>query len=291
MTTLILAVTAIVLASLERVPRIRFVRAPLFRSLFASDVFYLLTGFVAGASLALTYVVTLSEWLGVVGIPRVSAVALPLWLSTPGCLVLIDLGNYVTHALLHRFDALWELHKVHHSSRTLDWLATFRSHIFEQGLRRLIAPLALILIGAPIPAVVAAASFFNAWAMLNHSNLAVDLRWLEPVFITPRLHRLHHLPETTHRNLGTLLTLWDRLGGRLVQRDLSPSAPLGVPGEVESYPQGWGRQFIEPMRRLFDAAGVTRGRAAQQAAEAAGRGLRIPADNLPNNCDRDPLLQ
>ncbi len=257
MTTVVLGVTAIFLASFERLPGMRFTRAPLLRPFFASDVFYLLTGFVAGTSLAMTYVVTLSAWLGAASVPRASAVALPLWLSAPLCLVLIDLGNYVAHTLLHHFDALWEIHKVHHSSRTLDWLATFRSHILEQALRRLVAPLALILIGAPLPAVVVAASIFNAWAMLNHSNLAVDLRWLEPVFVTPRLHRLHHWPETTHRNLGTLLTLWDRLGGRLIQRDLSPADPLGVPDEVDSYPQGWGRQFIEPLRRLFNPRDVT----------------------------------
>ncbi len=250
MPTFVLVTSAFVLASLERLPGLRFRCSPLFRPFFASDGFYLLTGYIAGASLALVYVVTLSTWLGPLGIPRVASLPVPLWTATVLCLVLLDLGNYVAHTALHRIDALWEIHKVHHSSRTLDWLATFRSHLLEQAIRRLIAPLALIVIGAPLPAIVVAASAFNAWAMLNHSNLALDLGMLEPVLVTPRLHRLHHLPETTDRNLGTVFTAWDRLLGRLVQHDVAPAACFGVPTEVESYPQGWGRQFVEPFRRL-----------------------------------------
>ena len=46
----------------------------------------------------------------------------------------LDVGNYFAHYCLHRFDVLWQFHKTHHSSRKLDWLATFRSHIGEQGV-------------------------------------------------------------------------------------------------------------------------------------------------------------
>jgi lathosterol oxidase len=88
--------------------------------------------------------------------PRLASANLPLWATTPLALVAIDLGNYLAHILLHRYGALWEFHKVHHSSRTLDWLATFRSHIVEQALRRLIAPALLIIAGFPIKAVVLA---------------------------------------------------------------------------------------------------------------------------------------
>jgi len=80
-------------------------------------------------------------------------------------------GTTVAHWLLHRVDFLWELHKVHHSSPTLDWLATFRSHVIEQALRRLIAPVLLIVAGFSTDAVVLAGSLFYAWAAFNHANL------------------------------------------------------------------------------------------------------------------------
>ncbi len=83
------------------------------------------------------------------------------------------------HWLLHRVDALWEFHKVHHSSRTLDWLATFRSHLVEQVVRRLVAPLLLLVAGFPLDVIVAAAAIFTVWATFNHSNLRARLGPLE----------------------------------------------------------------------------------------------------------------
>jgi sterol desaturase/sphingolipid hydroxylase (fatty acid hydroxylase superfamily) len=67
-------------------------------------------------------------------------------------------------------------------------------------LRRLVAPLLLILAGVPVDVAGSAAAIFVAWAILNHANLRLPLGALEPLLITPRLHRLHHLPR---RRSGT----------------------------------------------------------------------------------------
>src|SRR5215813_8473292 len=218
MINLILGITALALATGERFSRVRFRLSPLFRRHFPSDVFYLLTGFVAGGSMVVAYVTSGSQWVGDWwGIPRLASANLPLWATTLLALVAIDLGNYLVHFLLHRYSALWEFHKVHHSSRTLDWLATFRSHIVEQALRRSIAPALLIIAGFPIKSAVLAGGLFIAWGMLNHSNLKLNLRFLEPILITPRLHRLHHVPETEGCNLGTFFTFRHRIRGTSVQ--------------------------------------------------------------------------
>src|SRR4030095_4782450 len=164
--TTIIGITAFLLAAVERFSRLRFRPSPLFRRYYASDMFYLLTGFVAGGSLVVAYVASSSQWLGDTwGIPRLASANLPLWATMPLALVAIDLGNYLAHILLHRYSALWEFHKVHHESRALDWLAPFRSHIMEQALRRLIAPALLIIAGFPIQAVVLAGGLFTAWGM------------------------------------------------------------------------------------------------------------------------------
>ena len=248
----ILAITGFLLAVVERFSRFHFRPSPLFRRYFASDVFYLLTGFVAGGSLGIAYVAASSEWIGNWWrLPRLASLNLPLWTALLLALVAIDLGNYLAHFLLHRYSILWEFHKVHHSSRTLDWLATFRSHIVEQTLRRLIAPVLLIIAGFPIKAAVLAGGLFTAWAMLNHSNLKLNLQFLEPILITPRLHRLHHVPETEDRNFGTLFTFWDRMRGTFVQTELEKTCIFGVAGEIDSYPQNWLAQFIEPVRRIL----------------------------------------
>ncbi len=245
---------AVILATLERFPSLRFRPLPLFRRYVTSDVVYLLTGFVAGGSIALAYIATASELLGALfGAPRLSSAGLPLWITMPAALVALDLGNYAAHSLLHRYPALWEFHKVHHSIESLDWLATFRSHIVEQTLRRLVAPALLILVGFPADAVALAGGVFLAWAVLNHSNLAVKLDVLEALFVTPRLHRLHHLPATDDRNFGTVFTIWDRMRGTLVVRDASFDETFGFDGQGR-YPQGWLRQLLEPFKALAHSA-------------------------------------
>ena len=167
------------------------------------------------------------------------------------CLAIIvhDLGGYGSHILLHRSAALWELHKVHHSSRTLDWLATFRAHILEHALRHFLSPVLLILLGFPLSAVGIASVVLAVWAALVHANLGVSWRWLDLIFITPRLHRLHHVPATSTHNLGVFLSIWDRLRGTLETNPTAPLQPTGVPGAVETYPQTWPRQLLEPFRR------------------------------------------
>jgi sterol desaturase/sphingolipid hydroxylase (fatty acid hydroxylase superfamily) len=249
MTLILLGTAALLLAILEQVPRLRFQKSAIFRRYFASDIVYLLTGYVAGASLSLAYLIAGSTFVGnTFGLPRLATVDLPLWVSTPLALMALDLGQYVAHFLLHRYDALWEFHKIHHSSPVIDWLATFRSHFLEQVLRRIIGPLLLILVGFPINAALLAGGIFIAWAEFNHSNLKIDLRFLEPVFITPRLHKLHHVPGTLEKNLGTVFTFWDRLRGTFVCLDTKDSMVFGN-GEP-NYPQTWTMQFIEPFWRL-----------------------------------------
>ena len=244
-----LVVTGLFLAFLERFPGLRFRRMPFFRHFFASDVFYLLTGFVAGTSLTYAFIISGSAALGSIGIPRLSTLDVPAWISVSIALIAFDFGNYVAHSLMHKYDTLWEIHKVHHSSRGLDWLATFRSHILEQTLRRLLAPFALIVVGVPLQAVTIAGCLFYAWGMFIHSNLSVNLRAIETVLVTPRLHRVHHDANAANMNLGTLLIVWDRLFGKLSFQETPADVIFGVPGEVDSYPQDWWAQLREPLRR------------------------------------------
>jgi sterol desaturase/sphingolipid hydroxylase (fatty acid hydroxylase superfamily) len=96
---------------------------------------------------------------------------------------------------------------------------------------------------------VAIASAVHAgWAAFGHSNFGRGLRFLEPVLITPRLHRLHHVPATSETNLGSIFSIWDRLRGTLTLDPNAPLEPLGVAGEIDTYPQTWAGQFVEPMR-------------------------------------------
>jgi lathosterol oxidase len=244
---LLFAVTLVVLMIAERRSRLRFEVSPFFRAFFASDFVYFATG---GILLSLVMRTQALPWAGVFSETVQQALSNASFTLTVGlAVVLHDLGGYISHVLLHRVETLWEFHKVHHSSWTLDWLATFRAHIFEHALRHLFSPVLLILLGFPLTAVGIASGVLAAWAVVVHANLGVSWRWLEPILITPRLHRLHHVPATSDRNLGVFLSVWDRLRGTLETNPTAQLQPTGVPGAVETYPQTWLRQFVEPFTR------------------------------------------
>jgi sterol desaturase/sphingolipid hydroxylase (fatty acid hydroxylase superfamily) len=252
------AISGIAFLTLERVQSLRFVEPPSRRAFVGSDVAHLVTGLTFG-TLTGPLVLAASAALGGLGVPRFAELGVPLWIAAPVALVVLDFGQYVSHRLLHRFDPLWELHKVHHSPRNLDWLAGFRSHLGEHALRRVVAPVGLILLGAPQTAIAIAATVLSTWAAFIHSNVDLHPRALELFLVTPRLHRVHHVPKTTSMNFGAFLTVWDRLSNRFVAVGPPFEAPLGVPQELETYPQTWWPHLVEPLRRI--AATRARGRA------------------------------
>ena len=241
-----------IVAAIERLSSLQFREAPLLRPFFATDVgWYLSTALVTIAFAPLLE--RLPEAVHALGLRTLTSVDPPLWASVVIALVLYDLGAFAAHVVLHRIGWLWRLHKVHHSSRLLDWLATTRAHACEHLFRNIPTQAMLFAIGLPLTAIVLALVVYAGFATLGHSNLRLPLRRLEALFVTPRLHRLHHVPETTERNFGTVFSLWDRAFGSLVVRDADQNESLGVPGEESTYPQSWGRQLLEPFRW---AAGV-----------------------------------
>jgi lathosterol oxidase len=246
MDLLLFGTALMLLIAVERMPRLQLHASPFFRPFFVSDFWYLATGAVLLSVVMRTQAL---PWAGIFSESiRQTLADAPLMLTGGMALVLHDLGAYLSHIMLHRFTLLWEFHKVHHSSRALDWLATFRAHLCEHALRHLLSPVLLILLGFPLIAVGMASAVTGVWAALVHANLGGSWRWLEPVLISPRLHRLHHVPATSTRNFGVFLSVWDRLGGTLATDPTAALQPLGVPGAVERYPQTWPQQFVEPFR-------------------------------------------
>lgn len=248
MVALLLAGAFVAVAALERVPRLRFVDSPFLRPFLATDVgwYFLSTGSGALSAIVLGPVL---EHLRL-DVVADAVAALPLAVRFPVAVVVFDFVGFVVHVVMHRSDLLWAVHKVHHSSLRLDWLATTRTHLFEHLVRNVPAQLVLFAMGVPASHIAFVSATYAVFALLGHSNLRLDLRWLEPVFVTPRLHRRHHVPATTQRNFATVLTVWDRLFGTLVVVDTAPDEAFGVPGERKSYPQRLVDAFRQPAREL-----------------------------------------
>jgi len=143
--------------------------------------------------------------------------------------ILDDASRYGLHRLLHKFDFLWRIHQLHHSATTLTPITTLRLHPFESVLYQ--------IRGSLVHGLCAGSSFYflgyqadawqiwgaSAWviafnvlgANLRHSHIPFSYGRLEALLISPAQHQAHHGVKTMMSNYGSVLSIWDRLGGSL----------------------------------------------------------------------------
>lgn len=143
-------------------------------------------------------------------------VDLPIWLEITIAIILLDLFIYWQHVASHHIPFLWALHKVHHADRDIDVTTGSRFHPIEIGLSMIYKMALVMLLGAPVLAVIIFEIILNGCAMFNHSNVKLPLRLdrvLRRLIVTPDMHRVHHStrPAETNSNYGFSLSLWDHL--------------------------------------------------------------------------------
>lgn len=143
------------------------------------------------------------------------------WLSAPWWLAIIvtvlvrSFAQYVFHVLCHKAPLLWRLHRVHHSDMHLDVSSALRTHPIELVLSlAFLVPVSAVCGLSPL--ALGAYEIVELFAnIITHANLrtsgAVE-SLVRPLFITPKLHRLHHSPLQieTDSNYGNVFSFWDR---------------------------------------------------------------------------------
>jgi sterol desaturase/sphingolipid hydroxylase (fatty acid hydroxylase superfamily) len=217
-------------------------RQRVFRRGWSTDAAYTFVGHasiqVVSALVVLPGQILRDRLLGTASLGR-----LPLWAQLPLVLVVADFAFYWVHRAAHRFPSFWRLHRLHHSSEALDWLASERLHLAEIILVRSVVLIPLTLLGFSQTAILAYVTFASFHAVFIHANFGPALRWLEPFLVTPRLHHLHHATdaEAIDKNFAVHLPILDRLFGTLfAPRDRWPTR-TGVVGFQA--PEGyWAQQ-------------------------------------------------
>jgi sterol desaturase/sphingolipid hydroxylase (fatty acid hydroxylase superfamily) len=244
----VLSAVYVVVSRLERLPSLRFRQLSSPRPYLATDLGWY--GVAIAATAVSVFVLRPVLARTAIGPVRdaIATASLPAKLAAG--VVVFDLVSFLVHRALHRYDVLWNIHKVHHSTLQLDGFATTRTHMIENMLRFVPSQALLFLIGMPVEIVATSVAIAAVYGVSNHSNIQLDLRWLEPVLVTPRLHRRHHIPSTTLTNYGGIFTIWDRLFGSFMPRDTSDDERFGVPGEIDTYPQPFVAAFRQPIRDL-----------------------------------------
>ena len=147
-----------------------------------------------------------------------NAVSAPYWLAVVLSFVLLDFVVWLQHVVFHAIPALWKVHMMHHADLDFDVTTGTRFHPIEMVISMGIKAAAILLLGAPVAAVLLFEVLLNGTAMFNHANVGLPEpidRVLRLFVVTPDMHRVHHSvePKETNTNFGFNLPWWDRLFG------------------------------------------------------------------------------
>ncbi|WP_394420482.1 sterol desaturase family protein [Tenacibaculum mesophilum] len=235
---------------------------PLFRKDFWLDTFYMFFNFfllnlIVLIALSNTAEQFFNDILGLVGLSVANFQlfdinTFPYWARLLVFFISIDFVQWFTHTLLHRYEFLWNFHKVHHSVKQMGFAAHLRYHWMEPVVYNSMKYIPLAIMGGFTAQDVAIGHFFNITiGHLNHANINWDYGWLKYILNNPRMHIWHHakeLPEGRKMgvNFGITLSIWDYI----FKTDYIPyngrDIELGFDGD-EKFPKDFIHQEIYPI--------------------------------------------
>ncbi|MFN0184688.1 MAG: sterol desaturase family protein [Aquabacterium sp.] len=177
---------------------------------------------------------------------------LPFWAALLLIALVADLVQYGIHRAYHQVPALWRLHAVHHSVKSMDWLAGSRQHILEVLITRTLVLAPIFVLGFSKEVIDGYIVIVGFQAVFNHANVSVPVHRLGPLrylIVTPNFHHWHHARdgEAIDRNYAAHFAFLDHLLGTAVQSDRAWPAHYGVVGD--DVPGGFWKQLLYPLAR------------------------------------------
>jgi sterol desaturase/sphingolipid hydroxylase (fatty acid hydroxylase superfamily) len=163
-----------------------------------------------------------------------------------------DLGYWLAHFLMHRFPALWEFHKVHHSAEVLTPFTEWRQHPIELALFPICEALTMGVSYGALGYLLGPAAqpltllhvnvlmllFMATILHLRHSHLWMPARgWLGHIVQSPAHHQIHHSTDPKHfnKNLGLFLSVWDWAFGTLWIPEKREALEFGLGAESREH--------------------------------------------------------
>jgi len=145
-------------------------------------------------------------------------VSMPSWMTVVLAIIALDLVIYFQHRIFHAVPWFWRLHRMHHADLEFDVTTGLRFHPLEIVLSVAIKMSVVVLIGAPVLAVVVFEVLLNATSLFNHGNIRLPQkidRLFRLILVTPDMHRVHHsaIQRETDSNFGFSVPWWGRLFG------------------------------------------------------------------------------
>ncbi|QBK29457.1 sterol desaturase family protein [Roseitalea porphyridii] len=146
------------------------------------------------------------------------AIGMPVVVAGILAFIVLDFAVWLEHLVSHKWPLLWRIHRMHHSDQGFDLTTALRFHPLEIVLSMIWKAAVIVVLGAPVVAVLVFEIVLNGMAMFNHANARLPLgldRVLRALVVTPDMHRVHHsvVRRETDSNYGFNLSVWDRLFG------------------------------------------------------------------------------
>jgi lathosterol oxidase len=160
-----------------------------------------------------------------------------------------DFFQYCVHRMFHTVPFLWRFHAIHHSIKTLDWIAGSRSHFFDIVITRGLIMIPMMLVGFPQSVLAGYLVFVSFHATFCHTDFRPDARWLERVLVTVRYHHWHHAADknAVDVNFAIHFPILDRLFGTHYLPKTAWPERYGLIDD--SLPLGFFAQLLAPFKR------------------------------------------
>jgi sterol desaturase/sphingolipid hydroxylase (fatty acid hydroxylase superfamily) len=164
------------------------------------------------------------------------------------CILVADLMQYWTHRAYHEVPFLWRFHAIHHSAKTMDWIAGSRMHVFELVLTRVLVLGPLYVLGFEKSVMDAYIIVVGFQAVFNHANVHLPWGPLKYLVVTPDFHHWHHSSDDAaiDRNYAAHFAFLDYFFGTAVKTDKTFPEKYGVVGDY--VPDGFVKQQLFPLK-------------------------------------------
>jgi sterol desaturase/sphingolipid hydroxylase (fatty acid hydroxylase superfamily) len=223
----------------------------LFRTEWREDLFYYFVSSMMVQVLTFLAMAPSSVIAGATGWTsfRAAIFGIPFVLQVLLIMLLTDFVQYWVHRAFHRIPMLWRFHAVHHSARSMDWIAGARMHFFEIIVLRGLTAIPMFTLGFDPLAIQVYLLIVYFYSAFIHANVGWNMKLLEPLVATPRFHHWHHgeEKEAIDVNFAIHFPFLDRLFGTHHMPERRWPAAYGIEGNP--VPAGYWRQLLYPLRR------------------------------------------
>jgi sterol desaturase/sphingolipid hydroxylase (fatty acid hydroxylase superfamily) len=139
---------------------------------------------------------------------------------------------------------------VHHSVKTMDWLAGSRQHILKLICTRVGVLGALYVLGFEKSVMDWYIVIVGFQAVFNHANVHLPWGPLKYLIVTPDFHHWHHASDDAaiDKNYAAHFSFLDYLFGTAVKGQTGFPQAYGVKGDY--MPEGFVRQQLSPFQRI-----------------------------------------